>query len=133
MISSIIHEQSFKTVIRSERHEWIADEPTSLGGQDSGPNPFDYLLSSLGSCIAITLRMYAERKGLSVRSIRVDLSMDSRRENGKAVTTIYKNIDIDGDLTPEQHDRMLEIAEKCPIHVMLTGDIKVEQDIPMPA
>lgn len=133
MISSIIHEQSFKTVIRSERHEWIADEPTSLGGKDSGPSPFDYLLSSLGSCIAITLRMYAERKGLSVRSIRVDLSMDSRRENGKAVTTIYKNIDIDGDLTPEQHDRMLEIAEKCPIHAMLTGDIKVEQDIPMPA
>jgi putative redox protein len=130
MISSVIHEQSFKTIIRTERHEWIADEPTSLGGQDSGPNPFDYFLSSLGSCIAITLRMYAERKGLALSRISVALTHEKISIQGLGkLDRIERIITLEGDLQAEQRSRLLEIANRCPMYRTLCSDIQIDSTL----
>lgn len=131
MVTAIIHKDRYATALSNERHAWTADEPTVVGGQDTGPNPFDYLLAALASCIAITLRMYADRKEWPVHSIKVSVSMDTRKDNGQTETTFFKNIVIEGDIDDGQRARMLDIAAKCPVHRILTGQIAVADDFPL--
>ncbi|NJN45469.1 MAG: alpha/beta fold hydrolase [Candidatus Competibacteraceae bacterium] len=114
-------------------HTLPADEPVSLGGTDSGPNPYDYLLAALGACTNMTLRLYAQHKGLPVQRISVELNHekihakdceDCETQVGK-IDRIERTITIEGDLTQEQQARLLEIAERCPVHRTLHSEVLI--------
>ncbi len=109
--------------VRAGRHHLPASEPAEIGGDDSGPGPFDYLLASLGACTSITLRMYAERKQIPVERIGVSVRM--RKIEGEDVTELSREIALEGDLPQEDRDRLLAIAERCPVHRALTHEIRI--------
>jgi len=114
-------------------HQLVADEPAEAGGADSGPTPYELLLASLGSCTAITVRMYAERKGWPLRHVTVRLrhqrihAADCADCETRAtqVDHIERELHFDGELTPGQRARLLNIAEHCPVHRMLQAEIHI--------
>lgn len=91
---------------------FLADEPLGAGGSNAGPAPYNLLLASLGACTAITLRMYAERKGWSIGALRVALTL---HKGGDGETSIERRLSTDADLDAGQWDKLLEIAEKTPV------------------
>lgn len=113
-------------VIVGGRHHLIADEPESVGGSDAGPAPFDFLMAGLGACTAMTLRMYAERKGLPLTRIRVTITHDKVEGNGKMLDRLERTVTLEGDLTSEERQRCLEIANKCPLHRALQQPLVVD-------
>ncbi len=110
------------------RHHLIADEPEAEGGEDLGPSPFEYLGAALAACTAITLRMYAQRKAWPLENAEVDVSI----ERNKDVTTILRTIHLVGELTEEQRQRLLEIADRCPVHRTLKGKIEIQTTLRVP-
>lgn len=105
----------FTQRIDNGKHRLLADEPEMLGGDDRGPTPDALLMAALGACSAITMQMYAKRKQLPLAGVTVSLS---RRDDKTGV--IYRDIHISGDLSDEQRARLLQIAEKCPVHKSLS-------------
>lgn len=118
----------FQAMVVSGRHRLIADEPEAVGGLDSGPSPYGYLSAALGACTVMTLRMYAERKGLAVTRISatvihgkvhaadcLDCSQELRGRDGR-IDRFERRIAIEGDLDAETRARLLEIADRCPVH-----------------
>ena len=101
----------------------FADEPAALGGQNSGTTPTHLVLMALGACTAITTRMYAARKEWTIDRIAVRLRW------APEFTTIERHIEIDGPLDAEQRARLLQIAEKCPVHKILTGGVAVQSTL----
>jgi len=124
----------FTQHISSDSHYWLADEPTSVGGANTGPDPYEHLLAGLGACTSMTVRMYAARKGLPLDHVKVELkhSRDYHKdceacgENGAVIETIERQVTLEGDLTDAQRQRLLEIADKCPVHRTLHSVLKVE-------
>lgn len=102
-------------------HRIRSDEEAEKGGDNSGAAPHELLLAALGSCTAMTLKVYAERKGWPLRDVRVTLG-GAHNETGFAIS---RQISIDGDLDGEQRQRLIEIADKCPVHKTLTGVINI--------
>lgn len=103
--------------VRTSRHHLYADEPVDLGGSDLGPTPYEYLCSALGACTSITMRMYAGRKGWPVENISVSVS-HTKEIHGDGVRrdVFTREISMEGDLDEAQRARMIEIANKCPVH-----------------
>ena len=125
----------YQQTVRSGRHEVIADEPVAAGGEDAGLAPYDFLLAALGACTSMTLRMYAERKGLPLKRVSVALThqkVDVEDEDGfsagraQRVDRIERIITLDGELSAEQRARLLEIANKCPVYRTLTSTIEID-------
>jgi putative redox protein len=115
----------FRQTVRVGPHTLTADESVAAGGEDAGLAPHEWLLAGLGACTAMTLEMYAERKGWPLESVEV--KVDGEHHEGAFVMT--RAIVVNGDLTDEQRDRLLEIANKCPVHKTLTGPIRIESTI----
>ncbi len=123
----------FSNEVRVGRHTLLADEPAAVGGNDAGPMPHDFVLAGLGACTSMTVRMYAERKGIPLKRISVRLSYkkmkaadcsDCVTKEGE-ITEMTRDVTLEGDLTPAQRERLIEIANKCAVHKTLTGEIKV--------
>jgi putative redox protein len=120
-----LDQSKYKTKIFAGGHFIYADEPEELGGTDEGMTPGALLFASLGSCTAITIRMYADRKEIPLTSIKIALSISPENKMDKS-TTITRKIELMGDLDDQQRQRLMQIADKCPIHKMLTNPIKIE-------
>jgi putative redox protein len=114
-------------------HRIIADEPTNVGGLDTGLGPYELLLASLGACTAMTLRLYAAQKKLPLKSVQVRLRHSRIHASDCAecetktgmLDRIERAITLDGDLDNEQRARLMEIADKCPVHRTLTSEINI--------
>jgi uncharacterized OsmC-like protein/alpha-beta hydrolase superfamily lysophospholipase len=128
----------FTTEISAGDHVFLADEPENVGGNNMGPTPYQLLNASLGACTAMTLKMYAERKSwplekvtVSLRNSKMHVEDSSNPEGKKSKVEVFKRrIAIEGDLDTAQRQRLLEIANKCPVHRTLTeSDVKVETEL----
>ena len=119
-----LDQSKYKTKVFAGGHLIYADEPAELGGTDEGMTPGALLLASLGSCTAITIRMYADRKEIPLDSIRINLAINET-DNLYEGTTIFRKIEFKGELTQEQINRLFVIADKCPIHKLLSNPIKI--------
>jgi putative redox protein len=123
--------------ILTHKHELYADEPEASGGQDIAPDPYALLLSALGACTSMTLRLYARRKQLPLQRVRVKLRHSKRHaedcaecdDKNALMDHIDREIELTGDLTEAQRTRLLEIANKCPVHKTLTSKIKIESKL----
>jgi len=122
-----------KQYLLDGRHRLVADEPTQLGGSDAGPNPYELLLMSLGACTAMTLRLYARRKQWPLERIAVRLRHQRIHAEDCAecetrigfIDRIECEIELAGPLDAAQRQRLLEIADMCPVHRTLTSEINV--------
>ncbi len=123
--------------IRAGRHLLVADEPVAVGGEDAGPGPYDYLLAALGACTSMTMRLYAERKGISADCFSIRLShqrihaedcADCDTKDGN-IDEITRDITIAGDVTGAERARLMEIADRCPVHQTLTHEIKIRSSL----
>jgi putative redox protein len=118
--------------ITAGRHEFNADEPRPIG-DDEGPTPYDLLLAALGACTSMTVRMYADRKGWPLEQIRVTLQHKRihAEDCAECETTkgwihhIDRDIELTGDLDDTQRERLLQIAERCPVHQTLTSEVRI--------
>ncbi|WP_250472043.1 OsmC family protein [Caballeronia sp. GAFFF1] len=125
VVTATIGSADYETRLEDGTHTWFADEPASLGGADSAPQPSSLLLSSLGACTSITLRMYAKRKGWPLTSLRVELSMNTSADG----TVIDRRISLDGPLDQTQRERLLQIANACPMHKVLVGAVRIDSGL----
>lgn len=105
-------------------HTWFADEPAVRGGGDTAPTPSHMLLAALGACTAITLRMYAARKGWPLHDVQVGLALNPQ---GRPATgnDIMRTLRLVGDLSDEQRARLMQVADACPVHRLLTGEVRI--------
>ncbi len=125
-------DHQFTQHVSTGSHYWLADEPTSVGGKNTGPDPYEHVLAGLGACTAMTLRMYAERKKLPITHIKVDLTHtrnyqddcdNCEQQNG--MEAMVRNISYVGELSAQEQERFLEIADKCPVHKTLHNNVAV--------
>jgi putative redox protein len=119
--------------ITAGSHRFVGDEPASAGGTDSGPTPYDLLLAALGSCTSMTLTLYARRKQWALERVTVRLrhsrvhsdDCESCETRDAKLTIIERDIELDGALDDQQRARLLEIANRCPVHLTLTSKIEI--------
>jgi len=137
-------EGKFQQTVLAGKHRLFADEPESYGGMDSGPSPYDYLSISLGACTGMTLRMYAARKGLELGRISVDVSHakihaqdcvecdEARQQSNTRIDRFSRTIFIEGGVPAGLEEKILEIADKCPVHKTLEASSVVATALSAP-
>ena len=133
-ISATVGASGYRTDVQAGPHSFIADEPIALGGSGLGPTPYELLLGALSSCMAMTLRMYADRKGWPLQSVTIQLRTDSAHQKDceRCDTTdvgpprIARRIELAGPLSDEQRTRLLQIADRCPVKQTLERGLRVE-------
>ena len=127
----------FAEIVRTGRHVMAADEPLAVGGGETGPGPYEYLLAALGTCTAMTLRMYARQKNWPLHKVTVRLAHDKiyatdcatcETKEGK-IDRLERTITLEGPLDAAQRQRLLEIADRCPVHRTLTSEIVIETEL----
>ncbi len=132
-VTARVGRAEFATEIEAGGHTLHADEPATAGGTDTGPSPYDYLLSALGACTAITLRMYANRKGWPLEGVVVQLRhsrvhaedcADCETKVGK-IDVVDRRIELQGPLDAAQREGLMKIADRCPVHRTLSSEIKI--------
>jgi len=128
------HKGRYQQTIRVGQHELVGDEPTSVGGDDAGPNPYEFLLAALGACTSMTLRMYAERKALPLEHVSVRLHHEKVHardcadceDKGALIDRMERRISLGGPLSAEQREALLAIANKCPVHRTLESAVRID-------
>lgn len=120
-----IGETNYAVDIKAGRHALRADEPVALGGADAGPGPFSLVLSGLAACTAITLRMYAQRKGWPLQAVEVDARMTRAADTNH----IERSISLRGELDEAQVAKLLEICEKTPVTLALKGGVGIHTSL----
>ncbi|MDO8367001.1 MAG: OsmC family protein, partial [Saprospiraceae bacterium] len=123
-VTAQIGQKHYITTIRSSGNEIVADEPRAEGGEDAGFAPDELLAASLAACTSITLRMYADRKAWPMESVEVEVNFE--RDSVAKTSTIVRRIKFFGTLDDEQKHRLLQIADKCPVHLVLTHPITIQ-------
>jgi putative redox protein len=133
-ISATVGASGYRTDVQAGPHSFVADEPIALGGSGLGPTPYELLLGALSSCMAMTLRMYADRKGWPLQSVTIQLRTDKAHQQDceRCETSdvgpprIARRIELAGPLSDEQRTRLLQIADRCPVKQTLERGLKVE-------
>ena len=128
-----VGEGKFGTLIEAGSHRWTMDEPADAGGLDAGPTPYDVLLAGLGACTSMTLRLFAAREAIPLEGVTVRLHHDRNHARDcdhcvdphSKIEAIFRTITLEGPLSTEQRARLMEIADKCPVHRTLTGVLHV--------
>ena len=116
--------EDYRTQVSARSHEFYIDEPGTLNGGDTAQDPYETLLGALGACKAITVRMYAQRKGWDLKSVRLDLAHS--RPNGRGnPEQIDISISFEGDLDEDQRKRLKEIANACPVQKTILGELSI--------
>ncbi len=139
VVAQIDDAPGYTVDMQAGRHAMVVDEPHSVGGNDFGPTPYDYLLGGLGSCTAMTLKMYAQRKKWSLKSVTVHLSHDKihaedcecdlEGDASVRLDRIQRVIELEGELDASQRAGLLAIADRCPVHRTLEGDILITTEL----
>lgn len=133
-IGATVGPTGFRADVTARTHTFAADEPTALGGTDAGPTPYEYLLGALSSCMAMTLRMYASRKGWPLESVVIQLRTARSHEpdcehcdtSAVGIKQIERRIELKGALTEEQRARLHQIADRCPVKQTLERGMSVQ-------
>jgi putative redox protein len=128
---------TFRTEIEAGPHTIVADEPKSAGGNDEGPTPYDLLASALGACTSMTLHFYAKREGIPLEGVEAVITNDRMyaKDCADCVTTsgyihtFEVKLKLHGDLTPEQREKLLSIARRCPVYKTLTSEIRINESL----
>ncbi|MEM1043432.1 MAG: OsmC family protein [Bacteroidota bacterium] len=127
----------FRSGVAIRQHALVADEPEEVGGTDQGPTPYDLLGAALGTCTAMTLRMYADRKKWPLEGVTVQVEHDRLHAQDCAeceteeghIDRLRRTLTLDGPLSDEQRTRLVEIADRCPVHRTLEGEIVIETGV----
>jgi putative redox protein len=122
-VTAVIGETPYLVTLSDGAHEWLGDEPLEAGGGGRGPSPHQLVLSGLGACTAITLRMYADRKRWPLSGVSVELQLNPDGAPARGGSEIRRRITLHGDLTAEQRERLLQVANACPVAKTLGGEI----------
>ena len=114
----------YRVVLQAGKNTIVGDEPIDKGGADEGMNPYEILAASLGACTCATLRMYADRKEMPLDGMIVTVTLERNEEIN--MTNLKRQIEFTGALTEAQTERLMQIADKCPVHKVLTNPIQIE-------
>ncbi|HMV42597.1 MAG TPA: OsmC family protein [Leptospiraceae bacterium] len=121
-----IKNEDYLSEVSIGKHRLVADEPESKGGQDKGPNPYEMLLASLGSCTVITLRMYAQNKKWEIGTVQVKLNLEQVQRESEKITVIRRKIHFSENLESDKKDRLLAVAKACPVAKIISGTVEID-------
>jgi len=124
-LTASITRTRYQTISIARTHHITADEPADLGGGDTGPTPSELVLAGLASCTGATLRMYADRKGWDLEKVDISLEMNVEKTETGQTTTIKRTLVFTGNLSAEEEARLRDIADKCPVHKLLTNEVVI--------
>src|SRR5262245_32208407 len=124
-VQGTVEKKKYQCTIEWRNGKFISDEPPEIGGEDTGPDPYTLVLSSLAACKLITLRMYIDRKGWEIDKIAINVNMNQEKKGELRSTIIDCDILFQSPVTEEQKLRLMEIAKNCPVSKILQGDLKV--------